>query len=79
MANESNKPDLMRYATAGIEFVTIFGVCLLGGFLLDRKLNLLPLFTIIGVMVGFAAGLYRLVKSTSPLRKGDGETKDSLK
>ena len=50
-------------AGTGIEFVTAIGVFLLIGWWLDRKWNSFPWLTIAGAAVGFAVGLYALVRA----------------
>ena len=52
----------MQYATAGIEFLAIFGLMVMAGLLLDRRFDSLPVWTIVGTVLGFAGGVHRLVK-----------------
>ena len=52
----------MRFSTAGIEFIFVFGLMLAVGFALDKWLGLLPVLTVWGGVIGFFAGLYRLLK-----------------
>lgn len=65
---EQQAKNLLRYATAGLEFFLIFLACVLGGWSVDHwvmpsfGLLSLPSFTIFGAMVGFTVGLYRLVR-----------------
>jgi F0F1-type ATP synthase assembly protein I len=65
---EQQAKNLLRYATAGLEFFLIFLVGVLGGWSVDHwvmpgfGLLSLPSFTIFGAMVGFSVGLYRLVR-----------------
>ena len=60
---------LIRYATAGIEFILTFGLVLLGGLMLDRAAGSTPAFTLLGAAAGFAGGLYRLVRRARQLRQ----------
>ena len=50
-------------AGTGIEFVTAIGAFLLLGWWLDRKWNSFPWLMIVGAAVGFAAGLYLLIRA----------------
>lgn len=50
-------------AGTGIEFVTAIGAFVLLGWWLDRRWNSFPWLTIVGAAVGFAVGLYLLLKA----------------
>jgi F0F1-type ATP synthase assembly protein I len=56
------RPNLWRYASAGMEFIITFGLLLGGGLMLDRWLKSLPAFTLVGALAGFAGGMMRLIK-----------------
>lgn len=58
-----------RYATAGIEFIAVVGLLTGGGYWLDRRVGTLPLWTLVGFVGGFAAGLYRLVRIAGELNR----------
>ena len=73
--NQQNQPA--RYATAGIEFITAVGLLTGGGYWLDRRLGVLPLWTLVGFAVGFAAGLYRLVRIAGELNRKKNRPPDS--
>lgn len=62
--DQNNSPwqKMFRYASAGSEFIVTFGLFLVGGILLDSKLQTSPGLTLTGAVAGFALGLYRLVK-----------------
>jgi len=53
---------MLRYATVGTEFFLIFMLFLVGGWLLDRLLGTLPGFSILGAIIGFAAGFRRITR-----------------
>jgi hypothetical protein len=55
-------PEAMRYATVGVEFTVIFGFFVGLGILADRRWTGGWIFTVVGAMAGFLAGMYRLVK-----------------
>jgi len=55
-------PDMMRYATLGVEFIAVFGVFLAAGIWADSRLAAEPAFTLAGGVIGFAGGLYRMVR-----------------
>jgi len=59
------KPPLsrmMRYASAGIELVIIFALWLLLGWWLDGRWGTSPALMLTGAVVGFALGMYRLIR-----------------
>lgn len=63
-------PNLIQYATAGVEFITVFGLMVLVGVLLDRRCGTIFVWTIVGAVVGFAGGIYRLVTIAKSLNAG---------
>jgi ATP synthase protein I len=70
----------MKYAAVGTEFVAAVGLMVLAGVLMDRWLATLPLFTLVGLLVGFAAGIYRLVvaaRNLGPKAPRDDESDDT--
>jgi F0F1-type ATP synthase assembly protein I len=46
------------------------------GYLLDRWLGAAPIFTVVGMLVGGAAGFYYLVRQALEIQKGDAGNKD---
>jgi F0F1-type ATP synthase assembly protein I len=65
---------MSRYALIGTEFITIFGLLLFGGVLLDRKFGTQPAFTLIGLAAGFAMGLYKMVADLRRQERRDSST-----
>lgn len=63
---------VMRYASIGMEFIVSFGLLMLAGLWLDRRIGTLPAFTLVGGALGFGLGLYRLI---SDVRRDERETK----
>lgn len=58
--------------TVAITFAVTVTLCLLGGLWLDRRLGVMPLFTLIGLVVGLGVGgawAYQRIKQESG---GDG-------
>ena len=49
-----------RFFHVGFAFMFIIAVVTGGGYLLDRLLGTLPLFLLLGMLVGFVAALYYL-------------------
>ena len=45
-----------------------------GGIWLDNRLGTLPLFTLLGVLLGSVAAFYGLYRMVEPLLKGDEQT-----
>ncbi len=58
---DANQRRLMRYATVGLEFTFSFLLCLGLGATADHWLGTFPWLMLAGMVVGFAAGVYRLV------------------
>ncbi len=54
--------DLFRYSGLGLAFAATIGVFGLVGYWLDARLGSGPWILIAGVFVGFALGLYSMVK-----------------
>lgn len=57
-----NPHELLRLTHLGLQFAIAVGGMVGLGFLADQKLGLLPLFTMIGLLLGFTAGMYLLYK-----------------
>ncbi|HUS47998.1 MAG TPA: AtpZ/AtpI family protein [Phycisphaerae bacterium] len=76
MPRSDERPNLLRYSAAGLEFIITFGVMLIVGLLLDRHLGSRPAFTIAGSVAGFACGLYRLVTLGRRLQRLSGGRDD---
>lgn len=62
MIDRPEHDERLRFVTAGTEFFFAVALPTVGGLLLDRHLQSLPLWTLLGLGVGFAAGLYRLCR-----------------
>jgi F0F1-type ATP synthase assembly protein I len=52
--------QLVRFSHLGIQFVLVFGLGFFLGYVADQRLGTLPLFTILGVLIGFAGAFYQL-------------------
>lgn len=63
--NEPNSSEWYRLAGVGFEFIV--AVLVLGGlgWWLDARLNTTPWLMIVGAVLGFAAGLWLLLKAAS--------------
>ena len=60
MPESQDLNKLLRTSHLGIQFVFVFCLFVFAGFFADEKLGTLPLFLLLGVMVGFAAAFYQL-------------------
>ena len=67
--------NLYRYAAAGMEFAILFGMWVAAGWWMDRWLGTVPVFTLSGSLIGFAAALYRLVRQVRQL-PGESDERD---
>jgi hypothetical protein len=61
--------DYIQYSHVGILFITTFMLFVYGGVQLDKKMNVQPLFTILGVTLGFVLACYKLIKDTEVKKK----------
>ena len=57
-----------RYSTVGMEFTLTFLSLLGGGVWLDKRIGTMPVYTLLGGGLGFAAGLYRLLRRVHEIR-----------
>lgn len=65
MSEEEEKDaprNLLRYATVGLEFFLTFLLFVAAGFGLDWLIGTMPGFTMLGAIVGFGAGFYRITR-----------------
>ena len=67
--------EMMRYGSAGFEFFAAFGLMLVVGLWLDRRFGTGPVLTLCGAGLGFAAGLYLLIRQANQYQKS-AEPKD---
>ena len=72
---------MMRYASIGIEFAIIIAGWMLLGWWLDGRWGTSPAMILTGAGVGFALGMYRLVRDAQrafrdAARKDDAEKTD---
>ncbi|PCG20122.1 AtpZ/AtpI family protein [Brachyspira sp. G79] len=75
MENKSLK-NAVRYAALGAEFGSmVLGLAFVGHYA-DKHFNSRPLFTIIGIFVGFVSGIYRLYKISKAFDKMNKNNKD---
>jgi F0F1-type ATP synthase assembly protein I len=62
MSEGQQRHSLLRYSSLGVEFTLTFLLPLGVGFWLDGKAGTRPGFMLLGGAVGFAVGLWRLIK-----------------
>jgi len=53
----------LRYSSAGMQLVVAAGLGGLAGWWLDEKVGLSPVFLVLGIFLGFGAGIYSLYVS----------------
>ena len=58
-------PEMLRFVTMGMEFFVTFGIFLAAGILLDRPAHGGVVWTLVGMVVGFCAAFYRLLRAAS--------------
>jgi F0F1-type ATP synthase assembly protein I len=59
-----------RFAGLGFTFVFLIGVFIVGGYGLDRLVGTVPLFVLLGMVVGFAVALFYLFVKMKELGGG---------
>jgi F0F1-type ATP synthase assembly protein I len=60
------KKTTVQVLDVGIQFAVAIGLCMAGGYWLDKKLGTIPVFFILGTLLGASAGftnIYRAVYS----------------
>lgn len=64
--------DLSRYMGLGLQFAVSVGVFTFAGYWLDGRAGTLPLFTLLGVLLGFVGATISLVRHVPPVRSRRG-------
>ena len=59
-----------RFLGLGFTLLAIIGVLSAGGYFVDRLLGTLPLFLLVGLVMGFVAGLYYIYRALKGLDGG---------
>ena len=59
-----------RFFVVGFTFILILGVLTAVGFFVDKLLGTLPLFLLVGLVIGFVGGLYYLYRAVDKLGRG---------
>jgi ATP synthase protein I len=66
-SNNNKKPvgsDYIKYSGIAFQMIAIILVFTYGGFWLDGKIELkIPVFTILGILIGIALSLYQILRS----------------
>jgi ATP synthase protein I len=62
MPTETPDSDWGKYASLGLEMFVGVGLGVLGGYWVDKKFGWSPWGVLCGALLGFAAGLYLLLK-----------------
>ncbi len=65
-----------KYSGLGIEFATTILLFVFFGVFLDKKLNTLPLFTLLLTLVGFSSAVYLMYKTFKQMEKLDKDDDD---
>ena len=59
-----------RFLGLGFTLIAIIGALSVAGYFVDRLLGTLPLFLLVGLVVGFIAGLYYVYQALKGLGNG---------
>jgi len=65
-------PDFARYAGLGVQFAATVGLLSLAGYWVDRWLDTLPLFLLVGLSLGFLGAMLSLVRQVPRARSRRG-------
>ncbi len=74
--DRSELAKYLGYSHVGLQFFLSIGLFTGGGIWLDRRLGTVVLFTLVGLALGFAGGLYSLYREVF-LKKKPGDEADS--
>ncbi len=80
MKQKNNKEDIAKayqqagpYLGLGVQLAATIILMLYIGFLLDKKYDMYPVFTILFSLLGGGAGIYNMIKTTLSLNKKKSE------
>ncbi len=76
MPPQAQSARLIRYASAGMQFILPFAALTLLGIWLDRRWGTLPGYTILLAIGGFAAGVWNLRRLVRAWREQEGAGRD---
>ena len=65
-----------RYSHVGLQFFLTVGIFIYGGVELDRFLGTKVLFTLVGLALGFAGGLFFLCREFFPAKRSNEQDKN---
>lgn len=65
----SERPPVGKYIDLGLQFAAAVGLSVYGGWYLDNKLNTLPIFTLLGIVLGASAGFLNIYRTVYPPQK----------
>lgn len=55
--------DYVKYSGMAFQMIGMIVICTFGGLWLDKKIAInLPIFTLLGILIGIAASLYHVLK-----------------
>jgi F0F1-type ATP synthase assembly protein I len=69
MSKPQDPREMLRYTSVGMEFIAAFAMGLVVGYWADWRWDTSPLWTLVGSAVGFAAGIYRIVRVAGEIRE----------
>lgn len=67
----------LRYSGLGVQFVVTLGLPIAGGYWLDAKLGTLPVFVVIGALLGMAAAMVGVIRAVARMEGQDAGRKES--
>jgi len=69
----SLKKATVQVLDIGIQFAVAVGLCVAGGYWLDKKLGTIPLFIILGTVLGASAGFLNIYKAVYSEKKENSQ------
>ena len=71
--------DTVVITTLGLEFAVAVAMCTAGGYWADRRWGTAPWMMVAGVFLGFALGMYIVIKEAKRMERAEAPQKDDKK
>jgi|GEM_PF-1245155 len=69
----TDKKSIIVYVDTGLQFAIAVALGIVLGYFLDSKLNTLPIFLVIGLLFGAAAGFLNIYRAVYPRSQKDSQ------
>jgi F0F1-type ATP synthase assembly protein I len=78
ISRRQNPNEIGRYLDLGLQFAVAVALGAGGGYLLDKKLNLAPLFFILGLLLGATSGFLNIYRAVFPSKQDERKKDDPV-